>query len=120
MNFATIISFMGTKAFRYIGTGLIILLSLWFFYDKFETAITNNTTLRENNLKLQEQVNNLKTNIKTQQEKYKQELKAQEFNLKAKDKKEDLQKKVNSYKKKETQNEKNKGTANISPIPFSL
>lgn len=125
MTFATALNFLGTKAFRYISGGLFLIIALWFFYDKFETAVTNNTILRQNLSEKDKQIQDLKSNLKVQELKHQEEIKSLKFKSKVETKKQETQKTVDTYKKpikerplKEKKNEID--IPNDNPVYFNL
>jgi len=94
-----LLSFLGTKAFKYISGGLALVLCLYFVYSKLETVLTNNTVLRENLNEKEKQISILKSNNIEEKLKHKEELKVLEFNIKSQTQKEVIQKTVDSFKK---------------------
>lgn len=121
-----LLSFLGTKAFKYISGGLALLVCLYFFYDKIETVLTNNTVLRENLNEKDKQISILKSNNIAEKLKHKEELKVLEFNIKAETQKEVIQKRVDSFKKDEPfkpvikRGIKEYEDTNHTPVSFSL
>lgn len=124
MSYATVLSFLGTKAFRYISGGLFLIIALWFLYDKFETAVTNNTVLRQNLNEKNRQIEALNSNLKEQELRHKEEIKALKFKSKVETKKQELQKAVDTYKKvieaKPQEKEKNETNIDDNPVYFTL
>lgn len=114
------INFLSTKAFRYISGGVFLIIALAFAYDKFETAVTNNTVLRSNLAQKDKQIEALQNNLKMQELRHKEELKALQFDSKVKTKKDELQKKVDTFKKPIKEIKKDEIIITDSPVYFTL